>query len=120
MVIEQELTSDQIEPVKHGSEPAWVCILEFSADDSCSHRLQCNDVTLTYTALQHACDPEHGALCVCVCVCVCVHSEIRLHEHAFPLSVCMHMHANMCVFAAFRVTQLCVSPSGAFGRLSER
>lgn len=54
---------------------------------------------------------------------VCMHSRIKAYKHAFPVRVCAHIFKHVCMrcaFAAFEVTQLCVSHSGAFGRLSER
>lgn len=54
---------------------------------------------------------------------VCMHSRIKVCKHAFAVRVCAHVFKHVCMrcaFAAFGVTQLCVSHSGAFGRLSGR
>lgn len=53
--------------------------------------------------------------------------NMDFHAHQSPgiITMCMYPHVCRrvylhCAFAAFEVTQCCVSPSGAFGRLSER
>lgn len=53
--------------------------------------------------------------------------NMDFHAHQSPgiITMCMYAHVCRrvylyCAFAAFEVTQCCVSPSGAFGRLSER
>lgn len=51
-------------------------------------------------------------------LCVCLCGEARDHKHV--VSQCVFVSVCLCAFAAFRVTQLCVSPIGAFGRLSGR
>lgn len=53
--------------------------------------------------------------------------NMDFHAHQSPGIITMCVYAHICrrvylhcAFAAFEVTQCCVSPSGAFGRLSER
>lgn len=50
---------------------------------------------------------------------MCMHTGVKVHRHLFPLRVCTYNNTCMqrcvcvclhCTFAAFEVTQLCVSP----------
>lgn len=72
-----------------------------------------------------------SSIMVCVLICPLTHYWPRtwtfMHTRVQASSPCVCMHAHVCrcvylhcAFAAFEVTQCCVSPSGAFGRLSER